>query len=474
MQARPPTGKLVRMRRELSGKLLLVLGLVALVLVRPAPAEAARSYAEQVIERTLDNGFKMLLLPDHKAPVAVVQVWYRVGSRNELPGLTGLSHMLEHMMFKGTERHGPEEYSRIIARNGGNENAFTSDDATTYFATLAADRIAVEVELEADRMRNLVLDEERFAPERNVVAEERRLRVDNNPIAFLFETLNAATFLEHPYRQPVIGWATDIAGWKLEDLKRHYDTYYQPNNAFLVAVGDFEPGPFGDLVAKHFGVYPRAADPPPVRAKEQEPRGERRTSVERPARLPFVALQYQVPNLHHPDAPALEMLESVLSNGKSSRLYQSLVREQQLALDVGASYSRTAIDDKTFTISGQPQPGVSAEKLEEALLAQVAALQEKPPAPDELARARAQVEAAFVFAQDSMFYRALLLGTYELTGGWRQLDEFLPAIAAVTPEDVQRVAKTYLTPINRTVGVLVPLPTDDAAPVERMPEGPLP
>jgi zinc protease len=454
-------------------KAFLALALAATAAAFAAPAHAALTYAEQVVERTLDNGFKMLLLPDHKAPVAVVQVWYRVGSRNELPGLTGLSHMLEHMMFKGTAKHGPEEYSRVIARNGGNENAFTSDDATTYFATLAADRIAVEVELEADRMRNLQLTSELFDPERNVVAEERRLRVDNNPIAFMFESLNAATFLEHPYRQPVIGWATDIAGWKLEDLRRHYDLYYQPNNAFLVAVGDFEPQAFGDLVAKHFGGYARAADPPPVRAKEQPPRGERRASVERPARLPFVALQYQVPNLHHADAPALEMLESVLSNGKSSRLYQQLVREQQVALDAGASYSRTAVDDKTFTLSAQPQPGVAADKLEAALLAQIAALQEAPPAPDELSRARAQVEAAFVFAQDSMFYRGLLLGTYELAGGWKQLDEFLPAIAKVTPEDVQRVAKTYLTPINRTVGVLVPLPTDESAPLEQMPAGPM-
>lgn len=463
------TGKLRGMRRLLLALLVLVVGVAA----SPTKAGAAQTYAEQVVERTLDNGLKILMLPDHKAPVAVVQVWYRVGARNELPGLTGLSHMLEHMMFKGTLKHGPEEYSRIISRNGGNENAFTSDDATTYFATLASDRIAVEVELEADRMRNLVLSEELFEPERNVVAEERRLRVDNNPIAFMFESLNAATFLEHPYRQPVIGWATDIEGWTLADLKRHYDTYYQPNNAFLVAVGDFDPQAFGDLVAKEFGVYPRAADPPPVRAKEQKPRGERRVYVERPARLPFVAIQYVVPNLHHPDAPALEMLESVLSNGKSSRLYQRLVREKRVALDAGASYSRTAVDDKTFTLSAQPQPGVSADDLEKALLAEIEALQNEPPSADELARAKAQVEAAFVFAQDSMFYRALLLGTYELAGGWRQIDEFLPQIAKVTPEDVQRVAREYLTPINRTVGVLVPLPTDDSAPVERMPAEPM-
>jgi len=453
---------------------LLAVGALACALSLPsAPVHAAQKYADRVVERTLDNGFKMLLLEDHKAPVAVVQVWYRVGSRNELPGTTGLSHMLEHMMFKGTAKNGPEEYSRIIAKNGGNENAFTSDDATTYFATLASDRIGVEVELEADRMRNLVLDEKLFEPERKVVMEERRMRTDNNPIAFMFESLNAATFLEHPYRQPVIGWATDIAGWKLADLKHHYDLYYQPNNAFLVAVGDFDAKQLGDLIAAQFGAHPRGGDPPPVRAKEQAPRGERRVSVERPARLPFVALQYVVPNLRSPDAPALEMLESVLSNGKSSRLYQRLVREQRVALDAGASYARTAVDDKTFSLSAQPQPGVTAEQLEKALLAEVEAIQKEPPSQDELDRARAQVEAAFVFAQDSMFYRGLLLGTYEIAGGWKQIDDFLPSIEKVTPEQVQQVAQKYLTPINRTAGVLVPLPTDESAPLERMPAGPM-
>jgi zinc protease len=436
-------------------------------------AQGARTYADQVVERTLDNGFQMILLEDHKAPVAVVQVWYRVGSRNEQPGLTGLSHMLEHMMFKGTEKHGPEEYSRIIARNGGNENAFTSDDATTYFATLAADRIAVEVELESDRMRNLVLTDESFEPERRVVMEERRMRVDDNPIAFLLESLGAATFLEHPYRQPVIGWAKDIEGWRLEDLRRQYDTYYQPNNAFLVAVGDFEASALEKLVAERFGAHPRAEAPPPVRATEPRPRGAKRIWVEKPAKLPYVALVFHAPNLHHADSAALEMLEGVLSSGKSSRLYQRLVHDQQLALDVDASYDRTSIDDKTFTISGQPRPGVSIEKLEQAILKEIEDVQATPPSADELARARAQVESSFVFAQDSMFYRALVLGTYEVAGGWRQIDDFLPAISRVTPEDVQRVARDHLTESNRTTGTLIPLPISASAPPERPPTGPI-
>jgi len=453
-------------------RIAVLLALAALV-APSEPALAAKPYAEQVVERTLDNGLKMLLLEDHKAPVTVVQVWYRVGSRNETPGVTGLSHMLEHMMFKGTKAHGPEEYSKIISRNGGNENAFTSDDMTTYFATLASDRAAVEVDLEADRMRGIELSKDNFEPERQVVMEERRMRTDNNPIAFLLETLNAATFLEHPYRQPTIGWAKDIEGWTLEDLQHHYDTYYQPNNAVFVAVGDFDAKALGDLVAGKFGSIPRGPEPPKMRTTEPPPRGAKRITVEKPAKLPFVAMQYHAPNLHHADSPALEMLAGVLSNGKSSRFYRDLVHRDRLALEADASYDRTSIDDKTFTIGGQPQPGVPIEKLEAALIAQLEAIRKTPPSKEELDRVRAQMESGFVFAQDSMFYRGMLLGTYEMAGGWRQIDDYLPSLAKVTPEDVQRVAREYLKPENRTTGVLVPLPIDASAPVEQVPSGPI-
>ncbi|MDG2308005.1 MAG: pitrilysin family protein [Candidatus Binatia bacterium] len=427
-----------------------------LLLLIASPSLGAMTYGEQVVERTLDNGFEMILLEDHKAPVAVIQVWYRVGARNELPGTTGLSHMLEHMMFKGTTKNGPGEYSRIISRNGGDENAFTSDDGTTYYAKIASDRIDVELELEADRMRNLILNEELFEPERKVVMEERRMRVDDQPISYLFETLSALTFLEHPYRQPVIGWGSDIEGWRLADLQRQYDQYYQPNNAFLVAVGDFDAKELGDRAAALFGPIPRGADAPEVRAHEQQPRGAARVTVRRPAKLPFIAVNYRVPNLNHPDSSALEVLEVVLSAGKSSRLYRDLVEEGRLALDAGASYSRTAIDDKTFTLTAQAQPEITPERLEAALLSQVDTVQKAPPTAEELARAKAQIESSFIFSQDSMFYRALILGTYELSGNWRKADDYLPGIRKVSAEDVQRVAQTWLTEKNRTTGTLLP------------------
>ena len=429
--------------------------LVGFLLIWSTPGLAA-PYKDKVVERTLENGFKMILLEDHKAPVAVVQVWYRVGSRNELPGTTGLSHMLEHMMFKGTEKHGPGEYSRIISLNGGDENAFTSADGTTYFAQLASDRIDIELELEADRMRNLILNEELFEPERQVVMEERRMRVDDQPISFLFETLNAHTFLEHPYRQPIIGWGSDIEGWTLADLQRQYDQYYQPNNAYLVAVGDFDAERLAKQITDLFGPIPRGPDAPPVRAHEQKPRGPTTVTVRRQAQLPFVAIKYRAPNLNHPDSSALEVLEVLLSAGKSSRLYRDLVEEKRLALGASAGYSLTSIDNRSFSLSAQAQSGVSAEQLEQALLAQVAAIQEQPPSKDELQRAKAQIESSFIFSQDSTFQRAMLLGTYELAGGWRKVDEYLPGIAQLTPEDVQRVAQTWLVEKNRTTGILQP------------------
>ncbi len=442
------------------------LGLVALVatalILLPRATNAAETYASRAVERRLDNGLEMILVEDHKAPVAVVQIWYRVGSRNEIPGLTGLSHMLEHMLFKGTERFGDGEYSRLIARNGGDENAFTSDDATTYFAKLSSDRIDAVLELEADRMRNLILTQERFAPERDVVAEERRLRVDDDPVCFLGETLVANVLLELPYRQPVIGWARDIQSWTLADLRAHYDTWYQPNNAVLIAVGDFDAAALAQKIERVFGALPRGPVPPAMKVKEAEPRGPRRIEVPRPAQLPFVSIVWQVPNFIHADGPALEVLATVLTGGKSSRLWVKLVREERIALDVSAGYDATAIDSKLFTLDAQPQPDVEVGRVEKALLDAVALLADKGPTEPEIARARAQLEAATIFAQDSMFYRAMLLGTWEMMDDWRRIDAYLPAIREVDAADVRRAAATWLGARNRTIGILVPERTTPA------------
>jgi zinc protease len=439
----------------------------------PQAASAAQTYAERIREKILPNGLKVLLLEEHKAPVAVFQIWYRVGSRNEALGKTGLAHMLEHLMFKGTQKVAPEEYSKIIQRNGGNDNAFTSDDGTTYFATMASDRLSVIVDLEADRMRNLTFDDAQFEPEHHVVLEERRLRTDNNPVAALFELINSTAYSAHPYEWPTIGWMNDIAKVTRADALAFYHTYYQPGNAFIICVGDFSADQLQAQIDAAFSPVPPGDPPPAVRAVEPVQQGERRTVLKREAELPFVTLAYHVPNLSSPDGPALEVLAAILSEGKSSRLHQHLVHDQRLAHDVGAAYEMTSVDPGLFQIYGQPLPGKTTAAIEKQLLAELAALQNKPVGERELLKAKNGLEAGFVLAHDSLFYQALLLGQYELAGDWRQADNYVPAIRAITADDIQRVATFYFTPSNRTVGTLEPLPIPPGkrAPAESPPQG---
>ena len=438
-----------------------------------APAYAALSYADRVRETVLPNGLKVLLLEEHKAPVAVFQVWYRVGSRNEQLGKTGLSHLLEHLMFKGTKTVGPEEYSKTIQRNGGNDNAFTTEDATTYFATLASDRVSVVIDLEADRMQNLTFDEAQFTPEHQVVMEERRLRTDNNPVAALFELISSTAYEAHPYGWPVIGFMNDIRQATREDALAYYRTYYAPGNAFVVCVGDFSSAELMEKINKAFSAVPTGEAPPRVRALEPVQHGERRIVLRREAQLPFVGIAYHASNLSEKDWAALEVLSGVLAGGDSARLHHRLVYAKQLARDVGAEYSPTTIDPSLFMLYAQPLPGKAAAQLEKELLAEVDSLQRTPVSEHELAKAKNGIEARFIFAQDSMFYQGLVLGQYESSASWRDVDNYLPQVRAVTAEDVKRVAALYLTPTNRTVGTLDPLPVPPGhvVPPERVPHG---
>ncbi|MGD9762651.1 MAG: M16 family metallopeptidase [Candidatus Binatia bacterium] len=438
-----------------------------------APAWA-RAYAERAVESTLPNGLKIIMLEDRKAPVVVFQLYYRVGSRNERLGHTGLSHILEHIMFKGTEKVGPEEYSRIIQSNGGRTNAFTSRDNTTYFATLASDRVGVVIDLEADRLANLEVTEELFLPERDVIMEERRLRVDNNPVAAALEQLNATAYAAHPYEFPVIGWMSDIAQTTLADVLQYHRQYYVPNNAFIVAVGDFDSDALKQQISAAFGNIARGEDPPAVRAIEPVQQGPRRVELKRAAQLPFVAIAYHVPNLHDPDGAVFEVIAALLSGGDSARLHRELVYRQRAARGAGASYDYTSIDPGLFSVYAQPLPGKSAPAIEAALLKEVDRLQRELPGPRELDKAKNGIESAFVFAQDSLFYQAMLLGNYELTGDWRRIDDYLPAVRGVTADDVQRVARQYLTEANRTTAVLIPHPAVKVpAGPETVPAGPI-
>lgn len=434
-------------------------------------ADAALSYQERVREKILPNGLKVLLLEDHKAPVAVVQVWYRVGSRNEELGKTGLSHLLEHLMFKGTQKTGPEEYSKIIQRNGGNDNAFTSNDNTTYFAQIASDRIGVVIDLEADRMHNLSFDDAQFTPEHHVVIEERRLRTEDNPVSELFEVIAAAAYTAHPYQWPIVGWMSDLRQATREDALAYYRRHYTPSNAFVIAAGDFSSDALLAQIEAAFGPIKNGPPPDPVRAVEPQQQGERRTVLRRPAQLPFIALAHHVPNLESADAAALEVLSAVLSGGKSARLYKQLVYEKRIALDVGASFDFTSLDPGLFIVYGQPLPGKPVATLEKELLQQLKQVQDKPVSDTELTKAKNGIESAAVMAQDSQFYQAMLLGQYETAGDWKLIDEFLPRVRAVGAGDVQRVARTYLRADNRTVGILDPLPLD---PTKRPPRAGVP
>jgi zinc protease len=417
------------------------------------------AFAVEPHEFILSNGMKVLLVEVPKAPVATVQVWYKVGSRNEVMGRAGLSHMLEHMMFKGTAKYPKGEFSRLIRKNGGTDNAFTSQDFTAYFENLAADRVELALELEADRMQGLVLDRPELTTEREVVKEERRLRTEDDPQGALVEALFAQAYFSHPYHWPVIGWFGDLDAMTLDDLQRHYDTYYSPNNATLVVVGDINTESLLLTIKQLFEPIPRGPEPKPIATMEPEQKGERRFLLKREAQVPFVMIGYRVPNFTSEDSYALDILDSILSHGKSARLYQSLVYDQKSALAVGSEYSLLQADPGLFYFYALVSPGQKPESVEDALHQEIKRLQTDPPTELELQRAKNQVEAAHIFEQDSNFRHAMLLGQAESVGaGWRKIDQFVEQIRAVTTKDIQRVARQYLTEDNRTVGTLIPLP----------------
>ncbi len=435
----------------------LALGAVALA-VSCAPAIAGDAPRIPITEEVLPNGLRALIIEAPKAPVVSVQIWYRVGSRNEVPGVTGLSHMLEHMMFKGTPTVPLKQFDRLVQKAGGSSNAFTYQDATTYFENLAADRLELALRLEGDRMANLLFDEKEFTAERDVVVEERRLRQEDDPIAALYEALYPVAFATHPYAQPIIGWMHDIRNMRLADLKQHYKTYYVPNNAVVVVAGAVTPAEALPLIRRSFGGIPRGADPPPLRAVRPPQQGERRAYLEKEAQLPYVLMAYPVPNARDKESLALDVLETILSGGKSSRLHRSLVYEKQIALYAGANNQRLSIDPQLFTLYAGPLPGKSAEEVERALEAEIERVQKEPVPDRELEKAKNQIESDFVMGQDSVFTLGRAVMSVDLVTTWRDFYTYLPDIRSVTAADVQRVAQKYLVKDQRTVGILVPKP----------------
>lgn len=422
--------------------------------------------SSQVHEYWLDNGMKLVVKEDHRAPVVVSQVWYKVGSSYETEGYTGLSHVLEHMMFKGTKQRGPGEFSRIIAENGGSENAFTSRDYTAYFQRLEKSRLPVAFELEADRMRNLRLDAAEFAKEVKVVMEERRLRTEDSATALTFEQFNAVAFLNSPYRTPIIGWMDDLENLHVEDLQKWYQQWYAPNNAVLVVAGDVNPAEVLKLAQRRYGVLTASEIHPTKPRREIEQRGTRRLVVKAPAEVPYLIMGYKVPVLltakEEWEPYALEVLAGILDGGDSARFSRDLVRGKQIAVSAGAGYDLNDRQQSLLLLDGSPAKGHDMAALETALRAEITKLQNTPITNEELDRVKAQVLADHVYQEDSVFYQAMQIGTLEAVGlGWQKMDEYLPRIQAVTAEQVQAVARKYLIDDHLTVAVLDPQPMDD-------------
>ncbi len=415
----------------------------------------------RVYEYLLANGMKVLVKPDNRSPVVVQQVWYKVGSSYEYGGVTGISHMLEHMLFKGTEKYPAGEFSRIIAANGGRENAFTGPDYTAYFQRMEKTRLEIAMELESDRMRNATLPADEFLKERDVVAEERRMRTDDNPQARAYEQLRATAFVNSPYNHSVIGWMTDIQNYSIEDVRQWYGDWYAPNNATLVVAGDVDPEEVLALAKKYYEpVKPREV-------KKQKPRteveqyGERRVTIKVPATIEHVILGYKVPTLKTTDNPddiyALEVLAWILDGGSSSRITSELLRDRQLIAGGSVSYDPYSRLQTLFTLSAVPARETSVEDVEAALRGQTDRLQRQLISEEELDKAKTQILTDRIYQKDSIFYQAMQLGALETVGiGWQADEAFNEKIKSVTAEQVMYVAKTYLNDKRLTVAILYP------------------
>ena len=431
---------------------------IAILLGWPQAAAQAK-----VFEHTLKNGLKVIVNEDHRAPVVVQQIWYKAGSMDEETGVSGIAHVLEHMMFKGTKTVPAGEFSNRIAAAGGRENAFTSYDYTAYFQRLHKSRLPLAMKLEADRMRNLKLTAAEFAKEVNVVKEERRTRTDDEPRALMNEKMMATIYQEHPYRHPVIGWMSDLEALKVSDAKAWYDRWYAPNNATLVIAGDVKAAEVFALAQRYYGSIPRRAQPPRREFTEPQQAGIKRLVVKAPAELPHLVMSYHAPTLRKPEQDwkpyALDILAGVLDGNESARLNKHLVREQQIASGAGAGYESVSRGPGLFTLAATPSKGKTVAEVEAALRQEITLLVKEGVSEEELKRVKAQVMAGEVYKLDSVFYQAMQIGQMESIGlGHQVIPVILEKLKAVTAEQVRQVAGEFLQDDNLTVAVLDPQP----------------
>ena len=418
-------------------------------------------YALEVKEYRLENGLKALIIEEHKSAVATFQVWYRTGARDEPAGKSGLSHLLEHMMFKGTPKYSSKLFSSIVQNNGGTDNAHTTEDYTVYFQIFPSDRIILSIDLEADRMQNLIMDTKETHSERDVVTEERRLRFEDDPQNSLFEEVVAASFKVHPYHKPVIGWMSDIRSIERDDLYSYYKANYLPDKALIIVVGDVKADEMIERIKNYFGKIPIGPPMKNISSIEPEQRGERRVLLKREAELPYILIAYHTPSFPHEDSYALNVLSLILSSGKSSRLYKSLVYEKKIALNADADYSGFNKDPYLFFFDATASPEKNIKDVENALYAEIERIKKEPPLEREVQKIKNQIESLFIMEQDSIYMQAMKYGIFEMLGDWRLIDQYLEGIRNVTPEDVVKVAKKYLTEGNRTVGILIPTKSDE-------------
>jgi zinc protease len=419
-------------------------------------------------EKTLANGLRVIVKEDHRAPTVVHMVWYRAGSMDEVDGTSGVAHVLEHMMFKGTRRLKPGEFNKRVAAAGGRDNAFTSLDYTAYFQQVPKARLGEMMALEADRMANLVITEKEFAQEIKVVMEERRLRTDDKPHSQVHEKLMSAAFQAHPYRRPIVGWMNDLENMTATDAREWYRRWYAPNNAYVIVVGDVDHAEVFRLAEKHYGGIARGALPQRKPQAEPAQVGTKRIVVRAQAKLPYFAMAWKVPKLRdvHTDREpyALEVLAAILDGHDAARLAKNLVRGSSIAVSAGAGYDSTVRGEALFMLNGTPAEGRTVVELEAALRGEVARIASEGVSAEELKRVKIQTVAAQVFKRDSMMAQAMEIGHIEAAGvHWRDIDTMLEKIRAVTVEEVQAVAKRYFGDATLTVARLDPQPLEQQA-----------
>jgi zinc protease len=409
-----------------------------------------------VEERALSNGLQIRLLRDASLPVCALYSFFRVGSRNERPGITGISHLFEHMMFNGSRKYGPKEFDRRLEAAGGTSNAYTSTDITAYYEDFAAEALPLVLDLESDRMASLIIDDASLAREREVVKEERRFRTDNDIDGMMDEAMGALAFLAHPYRWPVIGWMSDVEAITRQDCERYFRACYAPNNCTLVLVGDFEPDSAFAAISRSYGGIPAGEPLPPVPSGEPPQKGERRAQIRYPSQAPAVLAGFRGPSGHDPDSLVLDLIETALSAGEGARLKRALVYQQELCVDAHVYFS-WRVDPGLFEISLKLNPGVDPARAESSLWAELSRLCDEEMPARELERARNLVRAQMLRGLSTTNGRAHTIGQMELMlGTWRAMLDLPDRYAAISSADIRRVARKTFAAHRRNVVTLVP------------------